>query len=60
MDIHNSIMVIHNSIMDIHNSIMDIYNSICILFKKDGSSFNMRLSLPIMQLRVSMINYGYS
>ena len=32
---------------------------ICSLFKKDGSSFNMRLSLPIMQLRISIINYGY-
>ena len=37
MDIHNSIMVIQNSIMDIHNSI-------CMLFKKDGSSFNMRIA----------------
>ena len=60
MDIHNSIMVIQNSIMDIQKSIMDIHNSICILFKKDDSSFNMRLSLPIMQLRIFMINYEYS
>ena len=35
---------------------MGIHNSICIFIKKDGSSFNMRLSLPIMQLRISMIN----
>ena len=48
--------------MDIHNSIMDIHYSICILFKKDGSSFNMRLSLPKMQLhqpRLWFITGGY-
>ena len=50
----------HPKIIIIHNSIMGIHNSNCIFFKKDGSNFNMRLSLPIMQLRISMINYGYS
>ena len=37
-------MDIQNSIMDIHNCIMGKYGltimDICILFKKDGSSFN--------------------